>query len=76
MHQKTKKNKSFMNESLMSLGLTVDQAIVYELLIENGPLRAQRLAFLAGFSRPLTYKVLGQLIEIGLVEKSLSQSNN
>lgn len=56
-------------ESLIQAGLSGQQAAVYEALIHNGPLPASKLALVSGLSRPLTYKVLDELVVMGLVEK-------
>ncbi|OGG52463.1 hypothetical protein A2851_05505 [Candidatus Kaiserbacteria bacterium RIFCSPHIGHO2_01_FULL_53_29] len=56
-------------ESLKQAGLGKDQAAIYEALVKMGPSPASDIAFSAGIGRPLAYKVLDELIEIGLVEK-------
>ncbi len=55
--------------SLTQSGLTAHQAALYETLIKFGALPASRIALEARLSRPLAYKVLDDLVEIGLVEK-------
>jgi sugar-specific transcriptional regulator TrmB len=49
--------------------LTKDQAIVYTVLLKNGPLPAGKLTKKTPLKRSLVYKVLEQLTELGLVEK-------
>jgi HTH-type transcriptional regulator, sugar sensing transcriptional regulator len=56
-------------QSLIQAGLSKDQSIVYETLVKVGPSPASRVARKTPLSRPLVYKVLGELIDIGLVEK-------
>jgi sugar-specific transcriptional regulator TrmB len=55
--------------SLAEVGLTAQQAALYGTLVRTGPLPASKLAREVGLSRPLCYKVLDELIELGLVEK-------
>ena len=57
-------------ESLKKLGLTSDQAKIYETLVGATILRARLVALQSGVSRELCYVVLGQLEDLGLVEKS------
>ncbi len=56
-------------QALVGAGLTPHQAAVYEALIQHGPQKATRLAFLAGVPRTLSYKVLEGLEAEGLVVK-------
>jgi len=56
-------------QNLIQTGLTKEQATVYEALVKNGPSPARRITRKTPLSRPLVYKVLNELIEIGLVEK-------
>lgn len=56
-------------QALAQVGLTPHQAAVYEALIQHGPQKATRLAFLAGVPRTLSYKVLEELEAAGLVLK-------
>ncbi len=61
------------NTTLLEAGLTIDQAVVYELLVRSG-LRpasdiAKQLPNDRPLSRPQVYKVLDELIARGLVEK-------
>jgi HTH-type transcriptional regulator, sugar sensing transcriptional regulator len=55
--------------NLMEAGLTKEQAEIYEILVQNGPLPAGRIQRRSTISRPLVYKVLEQLVEHDLVEK-------
>src|SRR3989344_5423280 len=57
-------------ESLQQTGLSKDQAAVYEVLIQNGPQPARAVHQKSTLSRPLAYKVLDELIALGLVEKN------
>jgi sugar-specific transcriptional regulator TrmB len=54
-------------QALAEAGLTPHQAAIYEALIQRGPQKATRLAFLAGVPRTLSYKVLEELVAAGLV---------
>lgn len=54
---------------LEKTGLSKEQAAVYEVLVKQGPLPAGKLSSFAGLKRGLTYKVLGELEGLGLVEK-------
>lgn len=56
-------------QTLIQTGLEKNQAAVYEALIKNGPLPASDAARSAGLGRPLAYKVLDELVSLGLVEK-------
>ncbi len=56
-------------QSLLQVGLTKDQAMVYEALVKNGPSPASRIARKTPLSRPLVYKILGELAEMELVDK-------
>ena len=60
--------------SLVEAGLTPDQALVYETLIQSGRMQASRLHRKLTLSRPLVYKVLGDLQTLGLVEKDEQKS--
>lgn len=57
-------------ESLIKLGLTPDQAKIYEVLVSSPVLPAKIIAGRTGVSRELTYVVLKQLEELDLIEKS------
>jgi sugar-specific transcriptional regulator TrmB len=57
------------NELLISLGLTQDEASIYNVLLEGGFMPARTVATRASLGRPLTYKILDDLIVKGVVEK-------
>lgn len=54
---------------LTQAGLKGDQAIVYEALLKSGPKKASSLGNFVPFKRSLTYKILTELVEMGLVVK-------
>jgi sugar-specific transcriptional regulator TrmB len=56
-------------EHLIQSGLSTDQATVYELLINQGPLTAGKISQRTPLKRGLVYKILEQLEESGLVDK-------
>lgn len=56
-------------QTLVQSGLEKNQALVYEALVKHGSQPASSAAHLAGLGRPLTYKVLDELIDLGLVEE-------
>ncbi|MEI8339296.1 MAG: helix-turn-helix domain-containing protein [bacterium] len=56
-------------ELLTKTGLTPDQAKVYETLLKGGVMPASKAALQAGLKRGLGYKVIEQLVTMGLVEK-------
>jgi len=60
-----------MNEEkiLMQAGLSEEQALVYQGLIEKGPQKASSIANWTGVKRSLVYKILEQLENIGLISK-------
>ncbi|MBI3952717.1 MAG: hypothetical protein HY336_02050 [Candidatus Doudnabacteria bacterium] len=55
---------------LVAAGLEPDQAQIYEILLKNGPLKAGKVAAKSTLKRGLTYKVLDELVELGLVAKN------
>lgn len=59
-------------KQLMDSGLTQNQAILYELLIQTGGLRASSIVrrLNNSLSRPLVYSLLNELVKVGLVEKN------
>lgn len=57
-------------DSLTTLGLTKDQAKIYEILLSAPLLPVRLISSKSGVSRELAYVVLGQLEQIGLVERS------
>jgi sugar-specific transcriptional regulator TrmB len=54
---------------LIKAGLTPDQAKIYETLLKTGVMPASKAALKAGLKRGLGYKVIEQLVSLGLVEK-------
>lgn len=54
---------------LVKLGLTIDEANIYNVLLEGGFMPASTVAKRANIGRPLTYKILDDLILKGVVEK-------
>ena len=57
--------QQFLNQ----IGLTDDQASVYETLIQGGQMPARAITQKTAIKRGMIYKALDQLIEMGLVEK-------
>jgi len=57
------------NELLINLGLTEDEATIYNVLLEGGFMPARAIAIKANIGRPLTYKILDDLIVKRVVEK-------
>ena len=57
---------------LKQLGLTDDQIVVYETLLKAWVIKASALAQKTPFKRVLMYKLLDDLILLGLVEKDES----
>jgi len=56
-------------QNLSQAGLTEDEALIYEILLKNGPLKASKVANKCYFSRSLVYKILEELKNKGLVDK-------
>ncbi len=56
-------------EGLVQVGFTKDQALVYEALLKRGRCRVSELKKHVRLSRPLIYKVLDRLVEVGIVSK-------
>lgn len=54
---------------LIQAGLTKDQSVVYQTLMQGGLMPARVISQKTGLKRGLAYKVLEQLIEMGLTEK-------
>lgn len=54
---------------LIQIGLSKEQANVYEALISGGLIPARSITQKTGIKRGMVYKTLEQLIEMGLVEK-------
>lgn len=60
---------------LEQIGLTSEQAKVYSSLVSAGALPARKIALKSRVNRSLVYKILKQLIELGLVtEKAVPKS--
>lgn len=57
------------NDYLIKAGLSPEQALVYEILVKNGELSARKVHQKTPLKRGLVYKVLDQLVAIGLTEK-------
>lgn len=57
------------NELLISLGLTSDEATIYDVLLDGGFMPARAIAIKASLGRPLTYKILDDLIVKSIIEK-------
>jgi len=57
-------------QSLIQLGLTYTQSVVYETLLKNGPLPAGKIAKKTSFKRGLVYKILEDLAKTGLIQKN------
>ncbi len=62
------------SEVLEQLGLSHEQSLVYLALLEHGYLKAGSIPRYTNLKRGLIYKILEQLIELGLVEKHGSDS--
>lgn len=61
---------TIINEKiLIDAGLSAEQTKIYLYLLENGLVNAKVIATKTGIGRTLTYKVLGQLNAMGMVEK-------
>jgi sugar-specific transcriptional regulator TrmB len=61
-----------MNQSILQhIGLTAEQALVYECLIRSGTLSARKIGLETGLNRSFIYKILKQLIEIDLVAEQI-----
>jgi len=56
-------------QTLFQAGLTSNQAVIYEILLKNGSLPAGKISLKSRFKRGLTYKILEELISLGLIEK-------
>ena len=58
------------SELIAKSGLSKDQADIYSTLLEGGHMTARKISVKTGLKRGLAYKVLDQLIEMGLIEKN------
>lgn len=56
-------------QSLIQAGLNSEQALIYEVLLRNGPLPAGRIHQKTPLKRGLVYKRLDELVAVGLVAK-------
>ena len=56
-------------EILIKTGLSADQAKIYEVLLRGGVMPASKASLKTGLKRGLGYKVIEQLVSLGLVEK-------
>lgn len=54
---------------LIEAGLSEEQALTYQGLLERGPQKASLIASWTGIKRSLTYKILEQLEVLGLISK-------
>ena len=66
---KNMENTQGFEQHLTQAGLSAEQARLYESLVKSGPSPASDAARRALVSRTLGYKVLGELIVLGLVDK-------
>lgn len=55
---------------MVAAGLEPDQALIYELLLKSGPLKAGKIAQKSPLKRGLVYKILDELVDLGLVIKN------
>lgn len=59
-----------MYENILSqIGLSAHEALIYELLLQNGEQKAAQIAIKSELKRGLVYKILSDLMEKGLVTK-------
>lgn len=59
-----------LTSSLTAAGLTDQQATLYEILLARGRDRASRLVREVPWKRGVVYKILAELVELGLVEET------
>ena len=55
---------------LINVGLSKEQSLIYSALLEHNYMEAGRISLKVGLDRTFVYKILGQLTELGLVEKN------
>ena len=67
----TPNNVNLYEQALTYLGLSTDQSHVYELLLQKGGRQAGQIPRALGISRPHAYKILDELIELGLITKEM-----
>ena len=60
-------------EILQQALLSKEQAIIYNVLVKNGPLTASSITQKTPLKRSLVYKILDQLVELTLAEKQTDQ---
>jgi len=68
----TPKFNILYTQALISTGLTNDQAQLYQLLLQMGGLQAGRIPRFMEVSRPHAYKLLQELIDLGIATKNES----
>lgn len=56
-------------EPLKNIGLSSEQIAIYQALLEYGKMPASTIASKTGISRVITYKLLDQLVSLGIAEK-------
>lgn len=56
-------------EPLKNIGLSNEQIAIYQVLLEYGKLPASTIASKSNISRVITYKILDQLVSLGIVTK-------
>ena len=66
-----KKTKISYSQTLTQAGLEPNAALVYEVLLQNGPLPAGKIHQKTPLKRGLVYKILVDLVGLGLVIKKL-----
>lgn len=69
MHYKYNMIYFYGMELLKNIGFSPDQIAVYGTLIEYGKLPASIIASRSKVSRVITYKILGQFVDMGIAEK-------
>jgi sugar-specific transcriptional regulator TrmB len=57
-------------EILKNIGFSPDQIAIYKTLMEYGKIPASVIASRAKVSRVITYKILGQFVDMGIAEKT------
>ena len=57
------------DQILNQIGLSKEQSVVYQTVLKTGLMVASKIATNSGIKRSLCYKILEQLIELGLIEK-------
>lgn len=67
------KNSDDCVSTLCELGLSISQAKVILSLVQSRNLKAHEISSISGVARPDVYRILSQLEEAGLVEKTISK---